>query len=158
MAQQKKTHTAHMKLTLAQHWPNTKPMLTQHWIKICQRLAQWWPNTLGQRAKLLAQRMLPTLAHCKMPPLAQRRSAIWVYIYHFSSKCDAVGSFNVCIYQFLKRSNKFSYLSSCSRNKADLARYCRADLGSYEYLRAVYVHILVCIKCDAVGSFPVCIY
>ena len=32
-------------------------------------------------------------------------------------------------------------------------------MGSYKYVRAVYVDTLVaCSKCDAVVSFPVCIY
>ena len=64
----------------------------------------------------------------------------------------------------LMRNNEFSYSSSCSRNGANLARYLssrygRACMGSYKYFRAPYVDTLVtCSKCDAVLSFPVCIY
>ena len=59
--------------------------------------------------------------------LPKNSCTYWVLI--VSSKCDAVGSFTVCIYQFLKTSNKFSYLSSCSRNNADLARYLSSRSG-----------------------------
>ena len=64
----------------------------------------------------------------------------------------------------MMRNNEFSYPPSGSRNIADLARYLssrfgRACMGSYKYVRAVYVDTLVaCTKCDAVVSFPVCIY
>ena len=63
----------------------------------------------------------------------------------------------------LMRNDEFSYSSSCSRNNADLARYLssrfvRACLGSYKYVRAVYMDkLFACTKCDAVVSFPVCI-
>ena len=62
------------------------------------------------------------------------------------------------------RNNEFSYSSSCSRNSADLARYLssrsgRECMGYYKYFRAVYMDTPdACSKCDAVASFPVCIY
>ena len=94
----------------------------------------------------------------------KRFHAVYVHILIVSSQCDAIGSFTVCIYQFLKRNNEFSYLSSCSRNNAHLGSLFVEQIwsckkGSYKYFRAVYMHILVvCSKCDAFGSFPLCIY
>ena len=56
--------------------------------------------------------------------------AVYVLILVVSSQCDAVGSFTVCIYQFLKISNEFSKLSSRSRNNTDSSRYLTSRYGS----------------------------
>ena len=72
-----------MKLMLAQHWANVVPTLAQYKTNVDPTLDYNLPmlaQHVGPTSKIsLAQRMLPTLAHCKMQPLAQRRSAIWVY-------------------------------------------------------------------------------
>ena len=85
-----------------------------------------------------------------------------MHILVVSTQCDAVGWFTVCIYQFLKRSNKFSNLSSCLRNNADSSRYLSSRCGRacmHGLLQTIFMHILiVSSKCDAVGSFPACMY
>ena len=75
-----------------------------------------------------------------------------------SSKCDAVGSFPVCMYPFSRETTSFLSHRAAREITPTRRAICRADMGSYEYFPAVYVHILVCFKCDGVGSFPVCIY
>ena len=84
--------------------------------------------------------------------------AVHVYILIVCGRCDAVGSFLVCIYPFLWETTSCLAIELLEKQRRLRSLFVEQICTCMKYVDGMYMEILnICSQFDAEGSFPACI-